>query len=346
MRFLTIATKINKRHKANESKCTSTLNALNTVKLKFGCYRTIPSINPYRFIKHVPLPVLQKVAKFTAKTSQYLPSLSIRHKIQVNLSLVYPTLTSHQRHKLQQETLTNQLLSTVESAKVWAMPPEWSIQQIKQVHQQHLLMEALNNPKGMLAIVPHLGTWEMMNAWLNQHGAPTIMYKPLSNKLINDFVLTGRQRLNATLVPTNATGIKAIFKTLKKGGFSIILPDHVPPKQSGVVVPFFGIHTLTSTLAAKLASKTQCALIGLACIRREDGQGFDIYCYDLNNPDLYHKDVYTATTALNQAMQTMINDFAAHYMWGYKRFKYVPNIDNPYDLSDQDLTAFKNNLGH
>lgn len=306
--------------------------------------KSIRSINPYGLIKHVPLPVLQKVAKLTAKASQCMPSLSIHHKIRVNLSLVYPALTNSQRRKLQHKVLTNQLLTTVESAKVWAMPPEWSIEQIKQVHQQHLLTEALKNPNGMLAIVPHLGTWEMMNAWLNQQGSPTIMYKPLNNQLINDFVLKGRQQLNATLVPTNATGIKAIFKTLKKGGFSIILPDHVPPEQSGVVVPFFGIHTLTSTLAAKLASKTQCALIGLACIRRDDGQGFDIHCYDLNDKQLYNKDVHTATAALNRYIQTMINDFAEHYIWGYKRFKYVPNIDNPYDLSSDELKSFKTTL--
>jgi KDO2-lipid IV(A) lauroyltransferase len=89
----------------------------------------------------------------------------------------------------------------------------------------------------MLAIVPHLGTWEIMNAWLNQFGAPTIMYKPVKGQQANQFVLQGRQRLNATLVPTDATGVKAIFKTLA-GGFSIILPDHVPDPSGGEVVPF------------------------------------------------------------------------------------------------------------
>lgn len=93
----------------------------------------------------------------------------------------------------------------------------------------------------MLAIVPHLGTWEMMNAWLNQFGAPTIMYKPVKGKMANDFVLQGRSRLNATLVPTNGSGVKAVFKTLKQGGFSIILPDHVPNPSGDIIVPFLGL---------------------------------------------------------------------------------------------------------
>jgi len=182
-----------------------------------------------------------------------------------------------------------------------------------------------------------------MNAWLNQFGAPTIMYKPVKGKLTNDFVLQGRSRLNATLVPTDGSGVKAVFKTLKQGGFSIVLPDHVPEPSGGVIVPFFGIETLTSTLASKLASKTQCALVGLSCIRRDDGQGFDIYCYKLDDPALYDRNTETAAHALNIAMQHMIEAHYSHYMWGYRRFKHIPILNNPYTADKESLAAFLNN---
>ena len=119
-----------------------------------------------------------------------------------------------------------------------------------------------------------------------------------------------------------------------------MLPDHVPDLSGGVVVPFFGIETLTSTLASKLASKTKCALVGLACIRRDDGHGFDIYCYKLDDPALYDRHAETAAQALNQAMQQMIEDNYSHYMWGYRRFKHIPNLGNPYQKDKADLKAF------
>ena len=219
------------------------------------------------------------------------------------------------------------------------MPPDWSIAQICDVHNKDILLDGLASPNGMLAIVPHLGPWEMMNAWLNQFGSPTIMYKPVKSMMTNDFILQGRARLNATLVPTDGSGVKAIFKTLKQGGFSIVLPDHVPDPSGGVVVPFFGIETLTSTLASKLASKTKCALVGLSCIRRDDGRGFDIYCYKLDDPALYDRNAETAAYALNLAMQRMIEDNYSHYMWGYRRFKLIPTINNPYSVDDADLAA-------
>ena len=297
-------------------------------------------MNPYQIFKYVPLSVLQMLARFVAWIMMWLPNLSLIRTIKINMSLVAPQLSAPERQILIKDIVRHQSLSSVESIKSWAMSPEWSIAQICEVYDKQILLDGLASPNGMLAIVPHLGTWEMMNAWLNQFGAPTIMYKPVKGDKANAFVLQGRSRLNATLVPTDGSGVKAIFKTLKQGGFSIILPDHVPDPSGGVVVPFFGVETLTSTLASKLASKTKCALVGLSCIRREDGRGFDIYCYKLDEPALYDRNAATAAQALNQAMQQMINAHYSHYMWGYRRFKHLPNLGNPYSATASELAAF------
>lgn len=302
-------------------------------------------MNPYHIFKFVPLSVLQILARFAAWIIIKIPSLSIMRTVSTNMAMIAPKLSTAQKQALTKEIIYHQCLTSIESIKSWAMSPEWSISQIRDVHNKEILLEGLANPNGMLAIVPHLGTWEMMNAWLNQFGSPTIMYKPVKGSITDDFVLQGRSRLNATLVPTDGSGVKAIFKTLKQGGFSIILPDHVPDPSGGVVVPFFGVETLTSTLASKLASKTKCALVGLSCIRRDDGHGFDIYCYKLDDPALYDRNSEIAAHALNLAMQHMIEDKCNHYMWGYRRFKHIPTLGNPYTADQEALADFihKNN---
>ena len=297
-------------------------------------------MNPYHIFKIVPLSVLQMLARFVAWIILRMPSASIMRTVKINMALIAPTLSHLQKQALTKDIIYHQCLTSIESIKSWAMPPDWSIAQIRDVHNKDILLDGLANPNGMLAIVPHLGTWEMMNAWLNQFGSPTIMYKPVKGDITNNFILQGRARLNATLVPTDGSGVKAVFKTLKQGGFSIVLPDHVPDPSGGVIVPFFGIETLTSTLASKLASKTKCALVGLSCIRRDDGHGFDIYCYKLDDPALYDRNTKTAAYALNLAMQRMIEDNYSHYMWGYRRFKHIPMIDNPYNTDEANLAAF------
>lgn len=190
-------------------------------------------MNPFNVIRYVPMWMLVLLAHMVSFFAGLRQNSGVFRTIHINLLLAYPKLTKEQRFALAKQSLTNQTLNMVESFKSWAMPPEWSVAQIHTVHNQQVLMNALKNSNGMLAIVPHLGTWEIMNAWLNQFGSPTIMYKPVKGQKANEFVLSGRQRLNATLVPTDATGVKAIFKTLKAGGFSIILPDMFLKHQEG-----------------------------------------------------------------------------------------------------------------
>lgn len=279
------------------------------------------------------LGALARFASYLAKWS----NASIYRSICTNLMLVHPFMDKDERDRLAFTALQNQLASTLDSAKSWAMPPEWSIAQIKTVHNREILERGFANPKGLILVVPHIGTWEMMNAWLCGFGDLTIMYKPSGNPSLDRFILSGRERLSATLVPTDSTGVKAIFKTLKSGGFTVILPDHVPDKNGGEIVPFFGIPTMTGTLTTKLAQKTGCALVGLACIKGKGG--FEIFCYDLTNPNLYDKNDIIATTALNSGMEMMINEHFAHYMWGYRRFKTTPFGENPYLLPFDDLHA-------
>ena len=296
-------------------------------------------MNPLNVFRYVPLSVMRAVALFVAWIAILIPDLKIKRTIRINLRLAFAEFSEEECDCFTKAVIKNQALIAVESIKCWAMPPEWSIAQIDNVYNKEVFDEALANPNGMLAIVPHLGTWEMMNAWINQFGSPTILYKPTKNEPMDEFILEGRQRLNATLVPTDASGVKAIFKTLKSGGFSIILPDHVPQPSGGVIVPFFGIETLSSTLAPKLASKTKCALVGLSCLRN-DNNGFDIYCTKLDDPDLYARDMNVATKALNDAMEQMIRVCPSNYMWSYRRFKHLPNLGNPYKATNEQLVKY------
>ncbi|MBF7682339.1 lysophospholipid acyltransferase family protein [Acinetobacter sp. B5B] len=287
-------------------------------------------MQPLHIFRYIPLTAIQSVARACAWWLNRQPNKGMLRKVLINLKLAYPQMNDDERLALAKQSVVKQCLSYAEFMKCWAMPPAWSIQQIHTVHGADLLKRAFADTHGTLIITPHLGTWEMMNAWVCQHTELTIMYKPIKEKLINSFVLQSRQALRSKLVPTDINGVKLLFKNLKSGGSSVILPDHVPHPSGGVVVPFFGIHTLTSTLASKMAQKTKCHLVGLSCFRREDGQGFDIYCDMLDHPDLYHADIQIATTALNHEIEKMINRSPSDYVWGYKRFRHVPNQPDIY----------------
>lgn len=82
----------------------------------------------------------------------------------------------------------------------------------------------------------------------------TILYKPVKDPYADQFVREARSREQANLVPTDETGVRQIFKALKQGGTTVILPDHTP-NVGGDLVEYFGVPLASSSLSAKLIQK-------------------------------------------------------------------------------------------
>jgi KDO2-lipid IV(A) lauroyltransferase len=280
-----------------------------------------------KVISRFPLSFLQLLASCIA-ILLYSFNSSLKRITGINLKLAYPELDETAYQALLKKSLKSQCMTYIESIKCWGMPPEYSLNQIKNIYGEQHLTEALANKKGVIVVVAHLGCWELLNAWLNLHAAPMIMYKPNKHKAVDRFMLEARQRLNATLVPTDENGVRAIFKHLKQGGLTVILPDHLPKASGGIYSEFFGQKTLSTTLVSKLASKTQCNIVGLSCIRDETS-GFNVYCSPLSD-QILSKDLQTSVDSLNQNLESMINVAPEQYVWSYKRFRNVEGNKNLY----------------
>lgn len=281
-----------------------------------------------KVISRFPLSFLQLLASCIA-ILLYSFNSSLKRITGINLKLAYPELDETAYQALLKKSLKSQCMTYIESIKCWGMPPEYSLNQIKNIYGEQHLTEALANKKGVIVVVAHLGCWELLNAWLNLHAAPMIMYKPNKHKAVDRFMLEARQRLNATLVPTDENGVRAIFKHLKQGGLTVILPDHLPKASGGIYSEFFGQKTLSTTLVSKLASKTQCNIVGLSCIRDETS-GFNVYCSPLSN-QILSKDLQTSVDSLNRNLEDMINITPEQYVWSYKRFRKVEGEKNIYE---------------
>ena len=298
-----------------------------------------------RSIQLMPLGVLRAIARagaFFLKARSHDPS-KIRRNIRTNLLLTHPSLSETERLKLECETIDYLCTTAADSLKCWVTPPSEVMSWITQIHGEETYLEATQAPEGLIAIVPHMGNWEIMNAWVSQHASPTIMYKPDANPSLNQMMLAGRQRLNATLVPTDASGVKSIFLAIKNGGFSVILPDHTPTLSGGVNASFYGIPALTTTLVGKLASKTHCRLIALSCLKTSDG--YSIYCDALSDANLWSKDPVIQATAMNRVIEKQISRAPSQYIWNYERFRRGdPALKGVYSWSTPSVRAFAKRL--
>ncbi len=192
----------------------------------------------FKVVSLLPLCVLQWIASCIALLLNSYNS-SMKRITEINLQLAYPHLTVQQHQALTKSSLKSQCMTYIESIKCWGMSPEYNLALLKNIYGEQYFTEALANKKGVIVVVAHFGCWELLNAWLNKYSSPMIMYKPHKNKAIDRFILEARQRVNATLVATDENGVRAIFKHLKQGGLTVILPDHLPKETGGVHSEFF-----------------------------------------------------------------------------------------------------------
>jgi len=272
-----------------------------------------------KFIAILPLSFLQRIALWVAYLL-FQTNSSIKRITAINLRLAYPELNEQALQKRLRLSIQSQCMTYIEFVKCWGMSPQYNFNLLKNIHGAELLEKALVNQKGVIVVVPHFGCWELLNAWLNIYTQPMIMYKPDKIKGVNRYILNARQKFNATLVPTDETGIRQIFKHLKQGGLTVVLPDHLPKASGGIYSHFFQQNTLSATLVSKMAAKTQCNVIGLSCIRNPELSSFDVYCTELPQTIL-SKDLQQSVDSLNLAMQEMIQLAPEQYIWSYKRFR-------------------------
>lgn len=290
-----------------------------------------------KLMSKLPIFLIQQFALLLALAFN-LSSGKIKKTIERNLLIAFPQWDQAQRKHMTKLALQAQIQSMLEFIKCWGNPPAFSLQQIKRIHGESLFHEAIAAQQGLIMVVPHFGSWEFLNAWCSQFAQLVVMYKPDEQQAINQFVLDARSSLNARLVPADENGVRQVFKALKQGGVTAILPDHLPEPSGGIFSPFFGCPVFTSTLVSKMAQKTQCAVLQLSCIRNEDRNGFDIYIEKVSD-SIKSTSLQESVDTLNASMEQLIRRAPQHYHWTYKRFKADPLLDQAYYADEQQALA-------
>jgi Kdo2-lipid IVA lauroyltransferase/acyltransferase len=299
--------------------------------------RTISS--NYRLIKLLsrqPIQLGRFLARMVAGLVNTFQLSKLSKIISLNIQIAFPDMDQPQRQQLTKQAIRNELTSYFEFLSIWGASNQKNIQRIQKVHGEHYLHEALAEKKGVVLVVPHFGTWEVMNSWLSQYTQMTILYKPVKNPDADQFVRDARSREQAHLVPTDESGVRQIFKALKQGGTTAILPDHTPD-HGGDMVDYFGIPLASSSLSAKLIQKTKAKAL-LLYTMRNDQDGFDMYIEPIN-PQIYEGPAENGTRIIHQSLEQLIHRYPEHYHWSYKRFRANPALKKIYDIDETEALA-------
>ncbi|MBW6510032.1 MAG: hypothetical protein K0A94_10880 [Desulfuromonadales bacterium] len=239
-----------------------------------------------------------------------------------NIRYAYPDYLPGQRHRLIRTSLIDLGKGFCELGPLWCWPREKLLPLVQDDGGVDTIKQALKRGRGVIVLSPHLGAWELMGWYWSIHFPITSLYRPPRVRSMADFMRQVREREGANLVPTEVSGIKALFKALKNNEVVGVLPDQDPGKKGGVLAPFFNHPANTMTLISKLIRKTGAPVFFTFAERLPKGAGYKIHVIEAGQ-GLDTSDEQEAARILNQQIEQCVQLVPAQYLWSYGRYRKV-----------------------
>jgi Kdo2-lipid IVA lauroyltransferase/acyltransferase len=220
-----------------------------------------------------------------------------------------------------------------EMPRLWLRPAAEPLQPAAQWQQAELIDAALDGGRGLIMLTPHLGSFEVIaQAYAERFGGRqpvTVLYRPSRNAWLRELETTARARPGLLTAPATLLGVRQMIRALRHRQTVGLLPDQVPPNGMGVWAPFFGQPAYTMTLASRLAQQTGALLLLVIGERLPHSEGWRIRVFEMPEPlpaaeafagdDVAHQTECAAV--MNRAMEFLIRQCPAQYLWGYNRYK-------------------------
>lgn len=276
----------------------------------------------FMVLSWLPLPLVHRIGNLLGH-SLMLFSNDLRDTARTNVRRCFPDWTPAKQQRLVLRCLQETSKAILETGALWLWPMKKVMPLVREVSGEGLVSEAMAKGQGVILAIPHLGAWEVVGLYGSSHWPMTSLFRPPRQPALNDIMRQGRERAGAKLVPTDAGGVRALYKALGKGELIAILPDQDPDRTSGVFAPFFGIQANTMTLLSRLASKSGATVLMAYAERLPNGQGYHLH-FEETDAALANDDAVLAADYLNQAVEQCVLKRPEQYQWAYKRFKTRP----------------------
>lgn len=272
----------------------------------------------FRLLSFLPLPLLHAIGSALG-WAVYLSSSTYRRRLQDNI---------------RQAGFADHLSAAVAEAGknmlelpfVWCAPPERVLKSV-QVDNWNLVEAAQDAKRGIIFLTPHLGCFEISAQVAAAKLPLTVLYRPPRQQALKPLIEGARARHNLSLAPANLSGVRSLFKVLKRNGAIGLLPDQVPQNGEGVWADFFGKPAYTMTLPAKMLEMTGAAMILAFAERLPRGRGYRLHLQPFTMEAELSQE--QQVRAINTAMEKLIALCPAQYFWSYNHYKVPAGVAAP-----------------
>jgi len=283
----------------------------------------------YLLFATLPLPIAHALGATLGLIGSVVPN-SFARRTRFHVARCLPELGRRARARLVFRALREAGKALVELPILFAGSEARFARAVREVRGREVLEAALAAGKGVIAISPHLGAWEMTGLAYSRevNGNCVSMYRPQAEPW-DSLLKQGRGRFGGKLAPSDRSGMRQLLEMLRHGGSIGVLPDQDPPTGSGVFAPFFGVVAHSPTLPTRLARRTGAAIVLCYAERLSWGRGFVLHI-EPAPPGITDEDEVRAVAAMNAGVEACIRKRPEQYYWAYMRFRRRPAGEPPF----------------
>ncbi len=186
---------------------------------------------------------------------------------------------------------------------------------------------ARDSGRGILFFTGHFGSWEVFNLLPQAFGhGMNMLVRRIDNPLVESYVESFRTRFG-TVTLDKTKSARQMFRALERGELLGMMADLNVQEKEGVFVDFFGVPASTTTSIAKLALKTNAAVLPAFAVWEEAKGKYVVY---LEPPIEYRKtanadeDVKNLTQDITSVVEKYVRKYPEQWLWIHKRWNTRP----------------------
>ena len=269
-----------------------------------------------RLFEPLPFPVLLWLGRRVGDLLVVLP-LSFVRIARRNLELCLPEKSAEERKRILREHFRSVGIGLFETAISWWSSDE-RILNLTQMEGREHLDAALARGKGAILLSAHFTTLEIGARALCARVAASIMYRPTSNLVLENFLMRNRGRRAKRAIPRD--DVRTLVAALKNNEPVWYAPDQSYRKKGAEMVPFFGIPAATNTATSRLARMTGAAVLPYFPERLPGSRGYRMIIQPMLE-DFPTKDPVADAQRFNASIEEQVRVVPEQYLWIHRRFK-------------------------
>ncbi len=195
---------------------------------------------------------------------------SQRRALEFNLRQVCPDLPGAALRRLAWRNWLNHTKAWIDFFKIPRMERR-KLGELLVVSGREHLDVAMARGKGVIAVGPHMGSWELAIAsWTATYGEIGVMVEQIEPRRLFEHVQRRRAKMGIKVIPLSRTGARDILRLLNDRRMVVLAMDR-DILQTGRPFPFFGRIASFPTGPVELALRTGAPILPVFCIRdRQD----------------------------------------------------------------------------